>query len=50
MLIVLRDGMIWPDGYGGDETTNAAWVATGQPKLDLRSRRRRPTGLDRSSG
>ena len=33
MLIVLRDGMIWPDGYGGDETTNAAWVATGRPKL-----------------
>lgn len=33
MLIVLRDGMIWPDGYGGDETSNAAWVATGRPKL-----------------
>src|SRR5438067_4965243 len=33
MLIVLRDGMIWPDGYGGDENTNAAWVATGRPKL-----------------
>src|SRR5215472_16575256 len=33
MLIVLRDGMIWPDGYGGDESTNAAWVATGRPKL-----------------
>jgi hypothetical protein len=32
-LIVLRDGMIWPDGYGGDESTNAAWVATGKPKL-----------------
>jgi hypothetical protein len=32
-LIVLRDGMIWPDGYGGDESTNAAWVATGRPKL-----------------
>jgi hypothetical protein len=33
LLIVLRDGMIWPDGYGGDESTNAAWVATGRPKL-----------------
>ena len=32
MLIVLRDGMIWPDGYP-DETSNAAWVATGRPKL-----------------
>ena len=32
MLIVLRDGMIWPDGYP-DETTNAAWVNTGKPKL-----------------
>ena len=33
VLIVLRDGMIWPDGYGGDESTNAAWVVTGRPKL-----------------
>src|SRR3989441_4705635 len=33
LLIVLRDGMIWPDGYGNDESTNAAWVATGRPKL-----------------
>ena len=33
VLIVLRDGMVWPDGYGGDESTNAAWVATGRPKL-----------------
>ena len=33
VLIVLRDGMIWPDGYGGEESTNAAWVATGRPKL-----------------
>src|SRR5229473_6413034 len=33
LLIVLRDGMIWPEGYGGDESTNAAWVATGRPKL-----------------
>jgi len=32
-LIILRDGMVWPDGYGGDESTNAAWVATGKPKL-----------------
>jgi hypothetical protein len=32
MLIILRDGMIWPDGYP-DETTNAAWVAGGKPKL-----------------
>lgn len=32
LLIVLRDGMIWPEGYA-DETTNAAWVNTGKPKL-----------------
>ncbi len=32
LLIVLRDGMIWPDGYP-DERTNAAWVATNSPKL-----------------
>ena len=32
LLIILRDGMIWPDGYP-DETTNAAWVATGKPPL-----------------
>jgi len=32
LLIVLRDGMIWPDGYP-DESTNAAWVATGRPPL-----------------
>lgn len=32
LLIILRDGMNWPDGYP-DETTNAAWVATGRPKL-----------------
>jgi len=32
LLIILRDGMIWPDGYP-DETSNAAWVATGRPKL-----------------
>ena len=34
MLIILRDGMNWPDGYP-DETTNAAWVATGKPKLNF---------------
>ena len=33
LLIILRDGMLWPEGYGGDESTNAAWVATGRPKL-----------------
>lgn len=33
MLIVLRDGMLWPDGYGGDESSNAAWAAGGRPKL-----------------
>src|SRR5438270_7139571 len=32
MLIILRDGMIWPDGYP-DETTNAGWVAGGKGKL-----------------
>ena len=32
LLIVLRDGMVWPDGYP-DENTNAAWVATGKPEL-----------------
>lgn len=32
LLIILRDGMIWPDGYP-DENTNAAWVNTGKPKL-----------------
>lgn len=32
LLIILRDGMIWPDGYP-DERTNAAWVATGSPKI-----------------
>jgi len=33
LLVVLRDGMLWPDGYGGDESSNAAWVATGRPPL-----------------
>lgn len=32
LLIVLRDGMIWPEGYP-DETSNAAWVNTGKPKM-----------------
>lgn len=32
MLIILRDGMIWPDGYP-DESTNAGWVAGGRTKL-----------------
>jgi hypothetical protein len=32
LLIILRDGMNWPDGYP-DETSNAGWVATGKPKL-----------------
>ena len=32
LLIILRDGMIWPDGYP-NEATNAAWVNTGKPEL-----------------
>ena len=32
MLIIHRDGMLWPDGYP-DESSNAAWVATGKPQL-----------------
>src|SRR3984957_9670550 len=32
LLIILRDGMIWPDGYP-DETTNAGWVNGGKPPL-----------------
>ena len=32
LLIVLRDGMTWPDGYP-DERTNAGFLATGSPKL-----------------
>src|SRR3954465_4316494 len=27
VLIVLRDGMIWPDGYGGDESSNVPSVS-----------------------
>src|SRR2546422_6729709 len=30
LLIVLRDGMLWPDGYP-DERSNAGYVATRQP-------------------
>ncbi len=32
LLIVLRDGMVWPDGYPS-EASNAAWVAGGRPEL-----------------
>ena len=32
LLIILRDGMIWPEGYP-DETSNAAWVAGGRVPL-----------------
>jgi hypothetical protein len=32
LLIILRDGMNWPDGYP-DETTNAGWVNGGKVKL-----------------
>src|ERR1700722_5833648 len=32
LLIILRDGMIWPDGYP-DETTNAGWVNGGKTAL-----------------
>lgn len=32
LLIILRDGMIWPDGYP-DESTNAGWLTSGRPKL-----------------
>lgn len=32
LLIILRDGMLWPDGYP-DENSNAAWVAAGRPGL-----------------
>jgi len=32
LLVILRDGMIWPDGYGGDESSNAGWVSA-RPKL-----------------
>ncbi len=32
LLIILRDGMIWPEGYP-DEGTNAAWVNQGRTRL-----------------
>jgi hypothetical protein len=32
LLIILRDGMTWPAGYP-DETTNAAYLRNGSPKL-----------------
>jgi trehalose utilization protein len=32
LLIVLRDGMVWPDGYG-DEGSNAGYVAAGRPPI-----------------
>jgi hypothetical protein len=43
MLIVLRDGMIWPDGYP-DENTNAAWVNTGKPELKFDPPTPKPAG------
>jgi hypothetical protein len=32
MLIIFRDGMIWPDGYP-DESSNAGYVHTGSPAI-----------------
>lgn len=32
LLIILRDGMTWPDGYP-DESSNAAYNQTGSPKI-----------------
>jgi type 1 glutamine amidotransferase len=32
LLIILRDGMTWPDGYP-DETSNAAYSRAGSPKI-----------------
>lgn len=32
LLVILRDGMVWPDGYP-NERTNAGWVASGSPEL-----------------
>ena len=32
LLIILRDGMIWPDGYPA-ETTNAGWFTSNKPEL-----------------
>ncbi len=33
LLIILRDGMLWPDGYGSNETSNAGYVASGRPPI-----------------
>lgn len=32
LLIVFRDGMVWPDGYA-DESSNAGYVHTGSPRI-----------------
>src|SRR5258708_40330674 len=32
LLIILRDGMLWPDGYQ-DESSNAGYVATCRPPI-----------------
>jgi len=32
LLMILRDGMTWPDGYP-DESTNAGWVRAGSPPI-----------------
>lgn len=32
LLVILRDGMTWPDGYS-DENSNAGYVATGKPPI-----------------
>jgi hypothetical protein len=32
LLVILRDGMNWPDGYP-DQSTNAGWVAAGKPTI-----------------
>lgn len=34
LLIMLRDGMLWPDGHE-DESSNAAWAGEGTPRLIL---------------
>lgn len=32
LLIILRDGFLWPDGYL-DENSNAGWAGSGKPEL-----------------
>src|SRR5687768_1119967 len=32
LLIILRDGMTWPNGYS-DESSNAGYVRTGSPQI-----------------